>query len=157
MMYTDLLLCPASFPWKYVVIIASESAVKTVLFSDTEVNIQKNNITTLCKEQLFLYFNQQLTVFNLPFYQQASRFCNQVYAQLITIPYGETMTYSGLAERTGGKNMARAVGLACSKNDISIIVPCHRVISASGKLTGYAGGLATKAWLLDHEKNFIGK
>jgi len=78
-------------------------------------------------------------------------FQQRVWAALCQIPYGQTESYGGLARRIGRPSAARAVGLANHRNPISIIVPCHRVIGAGGSLTGYAGGLPAKAWLLSHE------
>jgi methylated-DNA-[protein]-cysteine S-methyltransferase len=75
----------------------------------------------------------------------------RVWAELRRIPCGQTISYGELASRTGNKNAMRAVGLANGKNPIAIIVPCHRVIGADGKLTGYGGGLHRKEWLLKHE------
>ena len=74
-----------------------------------------------------------------------------VWAALIEIPFGETVSYGSLATRLGRPGAARAVGLANGTNPISIIIPCHRVIGSDGRLTGYGGGIDRKAWLLDHE------
>jgi methylated-DNA-[protein]-cysteine S-methyltransferase len=74
-----------------------------------------------------------------------------VWQALVAIPFGETRSYGELAHAIGRPAASRAVGTANAKNPIAIIVPCHRVIAASGELTGYAGGLAAKRWLLDHE------
>jgi O-6-methylguanine DNA methyltransferase len=78
-------------------------------------------------------------------------FQRQVWAALRAIPVGETLSYSGLAQRIGRPKAVRAVGLANGSNPIAVVVPCHRVIGASGDLTGYAGGMERKAWLLRHE------
>ncbi|HET9160056.1 MAG TPA: methylated-DNA--[protein]-cysteine S-methyltransferase [Caulobacteraceae bacterium] len=78
-------------------------------------------------------------------------FQRQVWAALRSIPAGETLSYSGLAQRIGRPKAVRAVGLANGSNPIAVVVPCHRVIGASGALTGYAGGMERKAWLLRHE------
>ena len=75
----------------------------------------------------------------------------EVWHELIKIPFGEVITYTNLARRLGGVKKLRAVGMANSKNPISIIVPCHRVIGKNGKLVGYGGGLWRKRWLLDFE------
>ncbi len=75
------------------------------------------------------------------------------WAALRTIPYGETISYGEQAARLGDRRKARAVGAANGRNPISIIVPCHRVVGSTGALTGFAGGLHTKAWLLDHERD----
>ena len=80
-----------------------------------------------------------------------TEFQRQVWAALRAIPVGETVSYSRLAERIGRPKAVRAVGLANGSNPIAVVVPCHRVIGASGHLTGYAGGVERKAWLLRHE------
>ena len=80
-----------------------------------------------------------------------TKFQLSVWAELINIPYGKTISYGELAKRLGDPNMSRAVGTANGSNPISIIIPCHRVIGANGHLTGYGGGIERKRWLLDHE------
>lgn len=88
----------------------------------------------------------------LPLEMAGSDFQKQVWAALREIPYGETVTYGALAEQLRlGRNAARAVGSAVGRNPISIVIPCHRVVGAGGRLTGYAGGLERKRWLLEHE------
>jgi methylated-DNA-[protein]-cysteine S-methyltransferase len=79
-------------------------------------------------------------------------FQRRVWAALRRIPAGETTTYGALAAALGAPGAARAVGLACGRNPIAIVVPCHRVVGADGRLTGYAGGLERKRWLLEHER-----
>lgn len=79
-------------------------------------------------------------------------FQRAVWGALVTIPVGETLTYGGLAVRLGCPKAVRAVGLANGANPVSVVVPCHRLIGADGSLTGYAGGLARKRWLLTHER-----
>jgi methylated-DNA-[protein]-cysteine S-methyltransferase len=79
-------------------------------------------------------------------------FERRVWAALLDIPYGETRAYGELAAGLGSRDLARAVGLANSRNPVAVVVPCHRVIGANGSLTGFAGGMARKRWLLDHER-----
>lgn len=86
-----------------------------------------------------------------------SEFQMAVWNALLDIPYGETRSYGQIAKAIGQPKAARAVGLANNQNPLPIIVPCHRVIGASGKLTGYGGGVQRKKWLLDHEQRFAGK
>jgi methylated-DNA-[protein]-cysteine S-methyltransferase len=100
------------------------------------------------KRQLALYFAGQLTEFDLPLAPQGTEFQQKVWQELRRIPYGATLSYGELARRIGSPNASRAVGLANGRNPISIIVPCHRVIGASGKLVGYGGGLSRKEILL---------
>jgi methylated-DNA-[protein]-cysteine S-methyltransferase len=83
-------------------------------------------------------------------------FQQRIWQTLRTIPAGKTATYGEIARRLGSPNAARAVGLANGANPLSIIVPCHRLVGANGSLTGYAGGLHRKQWLLDHERASVG-
>ncbi|MEN8654700.1 methylated-DNA--[protein]-cysteine S-methyltransferase [Streptomyces sp. 21So2-11] len=101
--------------------------------------------------QLDAYFAGELTEFDLPLRLAGTPFQQSVWEQLQQIPYGETWSYGGLAERIGNPAASRAVGLANGKNPVSIIVPCHRVIGAAGSLTGYGGGLDRKQRLLAFE------
>ena len=103
------------------------------------------------REQLAAYFVGRLTTFDLPLVLDGTAFQRRVWAALLTIPYGTTTSYGQLARQLGDPHGSRAVGLANGRNPIAIIVPCHRVIGADGKLTGYGGGLPRKAALLDFE------
>ncbi|MFF1463364.1 methylated-DNA--[protein]-cysteine S-methyltransferase [Streptomyces sp. NPDC058330] len=102
--------------------------------------------------QLDAYFAGDLTDFDLPLRLEGTPFQRTVWAELRRIPYGETRSYGELAERLGKPGASRAVGLANGKNPVGIIVPCHRVIGASGGLTGYGGGLERKQRLLAFER-----
>lgn len=102
--------------------------------------------------QLAEYFAGERTSFDVPLAPRGTPFQTRVWDALTTIPYGVVRSYGELARMLGKPAASRAVGTANAKNPISIIVPCHRVIAASGELTGYAGGLAAKQWLLDHER-----
>jgi methylated-DNA-[protein]-cysteine S-methyltransferase len=101
--------------------------------------------------QLRAYFAGDLRRFDLVTAPEGTGFQERVWLELLRIPYGETISYGELARRIGNPNGSRAVGLANGANPISIVIPCHRVIGTSGKLTGYGGGLQTKEWLLAHE------
>jgi methylated-DNA-[protein]-cysteine S-methyltransferase len=101
--------------------------------------------------QLEAYFVRQLQDFDLPLAPRGTPFQRNVWQALQEIPYGTTTSYSVLAQRIGKPGAARAVGLANGSNPIAIIIPCHRVIGASGTLVGYGGGLPRKRWLLDLE------
>jgi methylated-DNA-[protein]-cysteine S-methyltransferase len=83
---------------------------------------------------------------------RGTEFERRVWNALLNIPFGETRAYGELATGLGSKDLARAVGLANSRNPVAVVVPCHRVIGANGSLTGFAGGMARKRWLLDHER-----
>ncbi len=104
-----------------------------------------------CVEQLIQYFNGQRRVFELPLHQPGTAFQQGVWAELMQIPFAKTISYLELARRTGDTKATRAVASANGKNNIAIIVPCHRVIGANKELIGYAGGLWRKKWLLEHE------
>lgn len=101
--------------------------------------------------QLEAYFRGELEHFTVPTAATGTQFQQQVWSALVTIPFGKTWCYQELANAIGNPNAVRAVGLANSKNPISIIIPCHRVIGKNGKLTGYAGGVERKQALLKHE------
>ena len=104
-------------------------------------------------EQLAAYFAGELIEFNLDLELAGTVFQRRVWAALQTIPYGQTRSYGQIAEQIGSPGASRAVGLANGRNPIGIIVPCHRVIGSSGRLTGYGGGLDRKRALLSIEKN----
>lgn len=103
------------------------------------------------KTQMASYFAGELKQFDLPLYFGGTEFQNAVWTALLEIPFGETMSYGGLAARIGRPKASRAVGAANGANPIPIIVPCHRVIGSDKSLTGFGGGLETKAFLLRHE------
>jgi methylated-DNA-[protein]-cysteine S-methyltransferase len=105
--------------------------------------------------QLEAYFAGELVEFDLELELVGSDFQKRVWAELLTIPYGETRTYGEIAREIGSAGASRAVGLANGHNPIGIIVPCHRVIGANGSLTGYGGGIARKRHLLDMEKKRV--
>ncbi len=109
------------------------------------------------KPRLFEYFDGKLDAFEgVPVRTGGTAFQEQIWSALRTIPPGETRTYGQLATLLGRPQAARAVGHANSLNPVAIIVPCHRVIGSSSALTGYAGGLERKEWLLRHESSAIG-
>lgn len=113
-------------------------------------------VLDLTDRQLREYFAGERTTFDLPLHTAGTSFQERVWAALRGIPYGETISYGELARRLGQPNASRAVGLANGKNPVSIVVPCHRVIGASGRLTGYGGGLDRKQVLLDLERRTLG-
>jgi methylated-DNA-[protein]-cysteine S-methyltransferase len=102
--------------------------------------------------QLEAYFAGRLTRFSLPLSPRGTEFQRQVWAALLEIPYGQTVTYGQLAVDLGRPAASRAVGLANGRNPVSIVVPCHRVVGSDGSLTGYGGGLDRKRYLLDLEQ-----
>ncbi len=118
---------------------------------DTEVEERVTNTLKLTRKQLKLYFDGKLSRFDLPLKAMGTDFQKSVWKQLARIPHGKTVNYGKIAERVGRPKGTRAAGMAIGSNPISIIVPCHRVIGKSGALTGFAGGLWRKKWLLEHE------
>ena len=101
--------------------------------------------------QLVEFFRGERRVFELPYRLSGSGFQRRVWQQIALIPFGETRTYGDLARAIGQPGASRAVGAACGQNPVSIVVPCHRVVGAGDRLTGYAGGLDRKKWLLEFE------
>ena len=102
--------------------------------------------------QLAEYFAGARVGFDVPLAAEGTAYQQRVWKLLTTIPFGETWSYGKLAKAMGAPNASRAVGAANGKNPLWIIVPCHRVIGADGSLTGYAGGISAKKWLLAHEQ-----
>jgi methylated-DNA-[protein]-cysteine S-methyltransferase len=140
-------------------ITADENSVNSILFvfNDTEMEEENiNDVLTQCKKELSEYFSGKRKDFEVPITQSGTSFQQRVWSELLKIPYGETVSYNFIAESLGDKKSIRAVGASNGKNQVSIIVPCHRVIGSNGSLTGYAGGLWRKKWLLNHEKEFSG-
>ena len=107
--------------------------------------------------QLGEYFAGDRQEFDLPLQPAGTAFQLAAWRALTTIPYGRTVSYGEQARRLGHAGRARAVGAANGSNPLPIVVPCHRVIGADGSLTGFGGGLETKAWLLDHERRVAGE
>lgn len=111
-------------------------------------------ILVLAAQQLEEYFHGLRRDFTIPLKANGTQFQQQVWQSLTHIPYGMTRTYKELAETIGKPKASRAVGSACNRNPLPIVIPCHRVIGSSGSLTGYAGGLELKAMLLKMEEKF---
>ena len=114
--------------------------------------------TTLIKEayfQLTEYLKGERKTFDLPLNPHGTEFQKRVWKALCEIPYGETRTYKQIAEAIGNPKAVRAVGMANNRNPLLIVVPCHRVIGADGKLVGYAAGLDKKAFLLRLEAKYL--
>ena len=134
----------------------SDKHIKTVSFSDAEGDIQndKHKLLQACTKQLEEYFAGKRKQFTLPLNQDGTEFQTKVWDLLYKIPYGKTISYNELSRQYGDVKAIRAVASANGKNNISIIVPCHRVIGSDQSLVGYAGGLWRKKWLLDHEAKY---
>jgi methylated-DNA-[protein]-cysteine S-methyltransferase len=114
-----------------------------------------DHVLTAAADQVREYFAGARTMFELPLDPVGTPFQRRAWRELLTIPYGRTITYGEQARRMGGAQKARAVGAANGRNPLSIVVPCHRVVGSTGNLTGFAGGLDTKAWLLRHEQGGV--
>ena len=104
------------------------------------------------RAQLAEYFAGERLAFDLPLRPGGTPFQQEVWEALLRIPYGETRSYGEIGGAMGLRVGGRAVGAANARNPVAIVVPCHRVIGADGSLTGYAGGVGAKRWLLDHER-----
>lgn len=138
-------------------IVGTEEGICSILFSEegTIVNdLQKETPKVLkdCFEQLAQYFKGTRQKFTFPYSFEGTDFQKTVWTALTNIPYAETGTYKDIAVSIGNEKAVRAVGSANGKNKLSIVIPCHRIVGSNGKLTGYAGGLWRKEWLLKHEK-----
>ncbi len=132
---------------------ANDQAITAVAFTDTPpAKPVENALTRAAKAQLVEYFAGQRHQFELPLAPAGTPFRQAAWQALCAIPYGETRSYAEQAERMGNPKAVRAVGAANGANPIAIVIPCHRVIGKNGTLTGYAGGLNRKAWLLELER-----
>ncbi len=134
----------------------TETYISEVSFNDKvqRASSRKRNLHPLliqCIEQLIQYFQGERKKFDLPVHQEGTAFQQEVWSELMTIPFGKTISYLDLARMMGDSKATRAVASANGKNNIAIIVPCHRVIGSNRELVGYAGGLWRKKWLLEHE------
>ena len=116
----------------------------------------RHPILDQAEQQLNEYFAGERRTFELPLDPHGTEFQRQVWWSLTEIPYGETSTYGKQAANIGRPRAVRAVGSANGRNPLSIVLPCHRIVGADGKLTGFAGGVETKRWLLDHEATHTG-
>ncbi len=111
----------------------------------------KTKLTDKAYTQLLEYFDGKRKQFDVPYKLTGTDFQVKVWSALCDIPYGETRSYKDIAKAVGNEKASRAIGMANNKNPITVIVPCHRVIGANGKLVGYAGGLEMKEFLLNME------
>lgn len=125
-----------------------------LFYDDKTEDENPNNIALECSKALRGYFAGEIFDFDLPLDIAGTPFQQKVWETLRKIKFGEVWSYKDLALAIGSIKYARAVGSANSKNLISIIIPCHRVIASDGKLSGYAGGIEIKKYLLLHERRF---
>ncbi len=141
-------------------LVANDHGLAAVLWENDDPNRvrlsplhedSKHPVLLEAERQLRDYFAGKRETFSLKLDFKGTDFQKKVWAALLTIPFGETRSYAQIAEQIGNPNAVRAVGAANGKNPISIIAPCHRVIGSNGKLTGFAGGMEAKAFLLKLE------
>lgn len=131
----------------------SKLGISSLVFTETRILTTKNSGKGKdCFTQLEEYFEGSRESFDLPLDIHGTDFQKRVWRELRKIPFGSTTNYFSIARQLGDSKINRAVGNANSKNPVSIIIPCHRVIGSNGDLTGYAGGLWRKKWLLEHEQ-----
>ena len=136
-------------------ITADDRAIHEIFVSDEEVLVKDSeeipSVLKKCVQQLDEYFKGKRTSFDIPLAPHGTNFQQKVWKELCNIPFGKTCSYLELSKELGDTKAIRAVAAANGKNPLWIVVPCHRVIGSDGSLTGYAGGLWRKKWLLDHE------
>ena len=140
-------------------IMADDDFITAVTITDSEdiaIKDPESDLIKMAIKQLDEYFAGERKVFDLPLNQDGTSFQRQVWQNLLTIEYGKTISYAQLSNQMKNPLAIRAVAAANGKNSLWIIVPCHRVIGSDGSLTGYAGGLWRKQWLLEHEATTLG-
>lgn len=153
-------MLPIQSPIGTLTIYAEDGKISAITFGDTstpqggELSEENQKIISECKTQLDEYFLGERKTFQIPCQQKGTPFQQEVWNELLHIPYGKTLSYLDLSKRLNNIKAIRAIGATNGKNAIPIIVPCHRVIGSNGSLTGYAGGLPAKQWLLEHENKF---
>lgn len=140
---------------------ATDSAVVAISFAGREPvgddHPEPHPVLDAAASQLTEYFAGERTDFDVPLAPAGTAFQQLAWEALRQIPFGRTVSYGEQALRIGDANKARAVGAANGQNPIPIVVPCHRVIGSTGKLTGFGGGIEVKAWLLEHEQRVLGE
>ncbi len=137
----------------------TEGNINSISVLDEEVEIiePQTEVTKLAVQQLHEYFAGKRSMFDFPCHQNGTPFQQQVWQELSKVGFGKTKSYLQLSERFGNPLAIRAIASANGKNKLWIVVPCHRIIGKNGELTGYAGGLWRKKWLLQHEAVIAGK
>lgn len=148
--------CIINSPLGYTKISGDKDGITAVEVVNTDEELSEIIPETLleCVTQLKAYFKNELKNFDLKLNPQGTVFQKRVWKQLNTIPYGKTISYLQLSKQLGDVKAIRAAASANGKNPLWIIIPCHRVIGSDGTLTGYAGGLHRKQWLLNHENDY---
>jgi methylated-DNA-[protein]-cysteine S-methyltransferase len=134
---------------------ATKEHILSILFTEDNIGFEHQqklpSVLSVCTKELSAYFAGNLKKFTVPILFEGTVFQQKVWHSLTTIPYGRTISYLQLSKQIGDVKAIRAVGTTNGKNQLSIVVPCHRVIGSNGSLTGYSGGLWRKKWLLNHE------
>jgi len=139
-----------------ITILADDEFVHIITFAEKDITgLSENALTVKVANQLNDYFKGDLKDFDFPMKQKGTEFQQEVWQHLLTIPFGETTSYAKFSAHN--PLAIRAIAAANGKNNIAIVVPCHRVIGSNGKLVGYAGGLWRKHWLLQHEREVAQK
>lgn len=130
---------------------ATDESITGLSFYDPEKPVSSSETTQKCCEQLDEYFEGKRKTFDIKITQAGTDFQQKVWEKLMNVSYGKIATYQQLSKEIGNVKAIRAVGNANGKNNIAIIVPCHRIIGSNGNLVGYAGNIWRKSWLLKHE------
>ncbi|MBQ9987761.1 MAG: methylated-DNA--[Erysipelotrichales bacterium] len=132
-----------------------DQALIHISFQDLGISDEEDQLSTQIRKELDEYFMGQRKQFTVPISLDVTPFQESVYQALQSIPYGETRTYQEIAIQIHNSKACRAVGNANHNNPIPIIIPCHRVMGVKGDLVGYAGGIATKQYLVELEKKYL--
>lgn len=145
-------------PIGMVEISGTNEAICSIMFAERDIKVNGRQdrtpkVLVECYDQLDEYFKGERMEFTFPFLLEGTIFQKNVWNALTGIVYANTGTYKDIAVTIGNEKAIRAVGSANGRNKLSIVIPCHRIIGSNGKLTGYAGGLWRKEWLLQHERN----
>ncbi|PAQ14090.1 cysteine methyltransferase [Bacillaceae bacterium SAOS 7] len=145
-------------------IISTDEVIRSIMFSERDkketlrsAEVDLPLVLKECYKQLDEYFNGYRQQFTFPYEYEGTNFQKTVWDALTKIPYAKRVSYMDIATAIGNEKAVRAVGSSNGRNKLSIVIPCHRVIGSTGKLTGYAGGLWRKEWLLQHEKSIKSK
>lgn len=146
--------CRYSSPLGTLYLVEERGSLVEIKFDEVspEYKEEKSELLSECEKELDEYFQGERREFDIPLKLYGTEFQIKVWEALKTIPYGESRSYKDIAQYIGNPKGCRAVGLANNRNPIPIIIPCHRVIGANGKLVGYGGGIEKKIFLLELEK-----
>jgi len=160
----SLFFKPFPSPLGELTLVASDAGLVAILWQDDDparvrlgerIEMAEHPILIDTERQLEAYFAGEREVFDLPLDMRGTGFQRQVWDALLTIPFGETRSYVDIARQIGRPSASRAVGAANGRNPVSIVAPCHRVVGSGGALTGFAGGLDAKRYLLDLERGGV--